>query len=143
MAFKSVSEGIKYFVDNYGNDVANALKGTGIYWAVAVAQKCQESGFGTSNLAKTKNNFGGILIKGVAKKFDSPQHCFAFYAGTLLSPTKKYRSKGLLSAKTPHEQLRAIADGGYCTEPPADEYYKQVSKILDKVVAMYKIGKIV
>lgn len=151
--FSSSSDGLKYFVSTYGADLQQALTGSGIYFAVAVAQKCQESGYGTSDLAVKYNNFGGIYNFGhlagaigtTTKKFaifQSPYHCFASYVKILLDPTKKYIQQGLLTATTPQEQLKAIALGGYCEDPPGMAYYSQILPNLKRVMLLYNIGKL-
>lgn len=154
--FSPASDGIRYFVDNYGKDLAAALSGSGVFLGVAIAQKCAESAFGTSGLARNYNNFGSIMYGGGVRgasgsikignktfaTFASPADCFKAYVGVLHDPTKKYISKGLLAAKTPQDQLMAIAQGGYCTEPPADVYYKTVLSTLNLALKMFKTGKI-
>jgi len=152
-SFPSTIDGIKYFVNNYGNDLIAALTGSGIYFAVAVAQKCLESGYGTSDLATLYNNFGGIFnfgslpgASGTTSKgyaiFITPKACFDAYVKVLHDPTKKYISQGLLTAITPQAQLQAIALGGYCEDPPGMQYYNAVWPIAQKVLLLYNIGKL-
>lgn len=156
--FPSTYEGIKFFVGKHGSDVIAALKGTGIYFPVTVAQKCLESGYGTSSLALKYNNFGGIMNFGgnlngstgvVSGKipyaiFNTPKDCFEVYAKVLRSQNQKYVSLGLLSATNAQDQLRAIAHGGYCDDPRnPDTYYNMVNSIMKKVIELYTIGKIV
>lgn len=140
--FASGSEGIRYFVDNYGMMLTKSLAGSGIFFATAVAQKCQESAYGTSHAATAYNNFGGIMINGKLKQFSSPSECFDFYVSTLLSPTHRYIQSGLLVATTPYIQMKAIAVGGYCTAPPAATYYSRIEPTITTVLKMYSIGKI-
>ena len=140
--FSPASDGIRYFVDNFGTQLITALSGSGIYLPVAIAQQCTESAFGTSNAARNYNNFGGIMTSGTLKKFSTPQDSFNDYVATLISPTKKYISKGLLAAKTPQDQLKAIALGGYCTNPPALQYYAQILPTLNLCLKMFKTGKV-
>ena len=156
--FASSREGIRYFVDNYGAPLAQVLAGSNIYLAVAIAQKTRESAYGTSNAARLYNNFGGIMNYGNTPYatgahmtadgrplaiFSSPADCFRSYLATLLSPNKKYISKGLLTAGTPQGQLKAIAMGGYCTSPAPDQYYKAVLPTLNLCLEMFNTGKII
>lgn len=155
-AFASSRDGIRYFNDHYGADLIAALSGTGIFYQVALAQKCWESSYGTSILAREARNFGGIkwtprtsasigrfdLGPSTWCLFSSPQHCFSYYTQTLLSPSKKYVKSGLLTANTPLEQLRAIATGGYCTVPPGDAYYNSISKLVNLVSQLYNTSRI-
>jgi N-acetylmuramoyl-L-alanine amidase len=157
-AFSPMSNGIKYFVDTYGADLVKALKGTGVYFSVAAAQKIVESGFGTSAIANKYNNFGGIKYGGGVRGatgssngtskgyaiYPTAFDCFHSYVnGVLLDPTKKYIGKGLLTATDPTSQLMAIANGGYC-ENPADPkvYAKPIIKVIDIINKMYSLGKI-
>ena len=48
------------FIKDYGNGIAQAVKGTGLFFPAIVAQKALESGWGQSSLTKEANNFGGI-----------------------------------------------------------------------------------
>lgn len=155
--FSSSREGIRYFVDNYGEALAKALAGSGIYLSVAIAQKCRESAYGTSNAARNYNNFGGLMnfgnlpyASGVATtadgrplaKFASAEDCFKSYVQTLLSDNKKYKKMGLLTAKTPIEQMKAIADGGYCTNPSPAAYYQALVPSVKLCLEMFNTGKI-
>lgn len=155
--FSSSREGIRYFVDHYGAALAKAIAGTGIYLSVAIAQKCRESAYGTSNAARSYNNFGGIMnfgntpfASGFHKTpdgrplatFATVEDCFKAYVATLLSPNKKYISKGLLTAANPEQQIKAIADGGYCTVPAPAEYYKAVLPTVKLCLDMFNTGKI-
>lgn len=153
MEFASTVDGIKYFVNQFGADLQAALTGTGIYFAVAAGQKCIESGYGTSALATSYNNFGGIknfgslpgAIGATSKQyaiFASPKACFSAYAKILLDPTKKYISQGLLTAQSPQDQLKAIALGGYCEDPPGMQYYNAVWPVVQKVLLLYNVGKL-
>lgn len=156
--FSSSREGIRYFTDHFGADIAKALAGTGIFLAVSIGQKSMESNYGTHRFARLYNNFGGIMnpsghtpfasgsikISGnrTLATFDTPMDCFKCYAATLLSTKKRYISSGLLTAKTPQQQLLAIANGGYCTDPPPAQYYKGILPAVELAVDMFSTGKI-
>lgn len=140
--FSSGAEGVRYFVSTHGPDLITALSGSGIFFATAVAQKCQESAYGTSHAAVAYNNFGGIMYNGVLAQFATPLACFQKYVETLLAPNHKYVIKGLLTAKTPFTQMLAIAQGGYCTDPPASTYYSRITPTIRTVLNMYPLGKI-
>ncbi len=140
--FSSGSEGVRYFVDKFGSQLCQALSGSGIFFATAVAQKCQESAYGTSHAARTMNNYGGIMYNGVLASFATPMDCFNKYVETLLAANHKYVQKGLLTAKTPYLQMLAIAQGGYCTNPPASVYYSRITPTIRTVLNMYSLGKI-
>lgn len=151
--FSPASDGIRYFVDNHKADILAAISGTGIYFPVIVAQCCWESAFGTTDKARTYNNFIGIHYsptlpgtKGIIPSgshllawFTSPLDCFHIYTGILTDPTKKYMSKGLLTATTPQAQLKAVAAGGYSTTPT---YYTDVVRLVNLCLGLYSVGKI-
>lgn len=139
--FASSKEGVRYFVDNYGKDLCAALANTGIYFPVAVAQKCVESAYGTSRAAREQKNFGGLEVNHVLMTFNTPLACFQKYVETLLSPKHKYIADGLLTSGTALDQLQAIANAGYCELGPT-VYYNKVSPLVRTVMAMYSIGKL-
>ncbi len=152
-SFSSTIDGIKYFVANYGNDLIAALTGSGLYFAVAVAQQCLESGYGTSDNARLYNNFGGIYNFGSLKGaigtspkgfaiLSSPKAYFDVYVSVLHDTTKKYIANGLLTATTPQQQLMAIAMGGYCEDPPGMGYYNAVWPLVYKTLLLYNIGRL-
>jgi len=155
-AFSPISNGVKYFVDNFGNDLLKAINNSGIFFATAAAQKMYESGFGNSIIATQYNNFGGIKygagLKGASGEgvknfaiFNSPYDCFYTYVNNVLKdPTKRYLKDGLLTAKTPIEQIMAIAKGGYCENPPDPNVYaKPIIKLINLVTNMYPtFGKV-
>ena len=124
----------KLFLKKYGLDIAKAIQGTGLYFEAVVGQKCNESAYGTSNLAINANNFGGIrnfgslagaigtTASGYAK-FRTPQDCFKTYVQQLQSPTKKYTKNGVFTASSPEEQLTRMVNSGYA-KGPASEYVR-------------------
>jgi hypothetical protein len=144
----------KWMIDTYGLAINKALAGSGIFWALAVAQFCEESFYGASEKAQQFNNFGGIRNmpgKAVGKSptgwaiFATPEDCFVTYINNVLKDqTKLYIKKGLLTAKTPYEQLKAVAEGGYYGTSKADAqlYIKTIGRHLDRVLLMYPQGKI-
>ena len=48
------------FIDDYGDGIIKAIKGTNLFFPTIIAQKCLESGYGESELAREDFNFGGI-----------------------------------------------------------------------------------
>jgi flagellum-specific peptidoglycan hydrolase FlgJ len=46
------------FLKQYNRDLVQAKADSNIFLATAVAQKCIESGYGTSSLARNYNNYG-------------------------------------------------------------------------------------
>ncbi len=149
--FSPMSNGVKYFMENFGKDLIKNCSNSGIFFYTAAAQKMQESGFGTARLARDYNNFGGIKYgagltgstganpRGYAI-FASPNDCFNTYINHVLKdPTKKYNiGNKLLSAKTPVEQIMVIAESGYCANPPgAAAYAKPIIKLIELLATMY------
>ena len=134
---------MKAFVDRYGSDLVRALKGSGIYFPVALAQVCQESGYGLSIKAVSKNNFFSVMSGGKMKTFATPYDNFLAYRNALLDGQKhQYIANGLLTAKTPMAQLTAIANGGYCADPVPAEYIIVISEMMDKALSLYTTGKL-
>ena len=136
------------FAKKYGNDMIEALDGTGIYFPVMLVQACLESGYGTSYAAQHRNNFFGI--KGGKAIFKTPYDCFKYYA-TLLSSNPTYSSNGVNKSSSPYLQVQNIAKSGYYTgnddetlpvsqRPPnyywtpeasAKHYYNSIKPFLD------------
>ena len=50
---------VRYFLFKYGSGIANAIKGTNLFFPAIVAQSIAESGYGRS-IPTGSNNFGGI-----------------------------------------------------------------------------------
>jgi flagellum-specific peptidoglycan hydrolase FlgJ len=153
----------KKFIQEYGKGIANAVKGTGIFFPVAIGQKAWESGYG-KKIPPNSNNFGGIKynpnLKGVVgyviadtteyikgkkvnmkqkfSKFASVEDGIAGYVNVLKAP----RYAKALQAKTPYEQLFEIAKANYSTNNPktyADLIYPLVEAARD----ISQIGKVV
>ena len=148
--FSPASNGVKYFIDTFGNDLLKAIKNSGIFFSMAAAHKMIESGFGTSDVATEYNNFGGIKygagLKGAIGSgrkgyaiFSSPYDCFYAYINNVLKdPTKKYISEGLLTASTPQKQIMAIANGKYCENPSNPVVYaKPIISLINLITNMY------
>lgn len=150
------------FVSKYGKEIAQAIVGTGLYFEAVVGQKCGESGYGDSELAKLHNNFGGIrytsnmppsvgfvMYKGYGDKtekkyasFKRAKDCFDFYVQTILSPQKKYVSFGVLKATSPEEQIIKMVQAGYCEGVTPKDYLANCQGAIDAARNVYKLGKI-
>ena len=152
----------KKFIKEYGQGIANAIKGSGIFFSVAIGQKAYESGYG-KKIPAGSNNFGGIKyapnLKGVVgyvlqdtteyingkkvtmkqkfSKFATVEDGIAGYVQVL----KNARYAKALQAKTPYDQLLEIAKAGYSTNKPkayADSIYPLVEAARD----IAQLGKI-
>lgn len=142
----------KWLIDNYGLSINKALAGSDIFWAMAVAQFCEESFYGGDPKAQQHNNFAGMKNKPIRaigtfspnkwSIFATPEDCFFSYVANL--KTDRYIKKGLLTAKTPFEQIKAVSYGGYFddTKRGQENYIKVISKHIDRILLMYNIGKI-
>lgn len=101
------------FTKKYGKAMNEALKNSPIFFSVMLAQASLESGYGTSTAAKRKNNFFGVLSGGVTATFTNPRDAFHSQIDLFSDPSMPYIRNGVLSAKTPYAQIRAIANSGY------------------------------
>ena len=125
----------------YGEGIVKALADSNIFIATAVAQKCLESGYGTSRLAKRNNNFGGIKGKpeyaigrdenGWAK-FATPYDSFRSYAYFVNNLEDGNRYAKALRAKTPEDQIYELVYAGYCTSPTRREFENGCWKMKNK-----------
>lgn len=162
---------IRYFVVKYGKDLSDSIKGSGIFFSVAVAQNMLESTFGKSDLAQYHNNFGGVkalkgypsvladtnevrngktvAIKDYFTKFPTPKASFDNYVAIV---KKVAATAG--RAITAEDQVLLIAQGdgtymntitkkpiGYTTTP-ASSYLYAMQGNLNRIRDMYKVGKI-
>ena len=152
----------KKFIKEYGQGILNAVRGTDIFYSVAIGQKAYESGYG-KKIPAGSNNFGGIKyapnLKGVVgyvlqdtteyvkgkkvtmkqkfSKFATVEDGIAGYVQVLKNP----RYAKALQAKTPYDQLLEIAKAGYSTNNPkayADSIYPLVEAARD----ISQLGKI-
>ena len=116
------------FWKKYASSLAPALKDTNIFIATAVAQKCLESGFGTSPLAVNYNNFGGIKGRPAYSSgktsegwaiFPSAEACFKSYATFINTVRTNYglRYEKALNANSPEDQIYWMVYAGYCSYP--------------------------
>lgn len=153
----------KNFIKQYGDGIAKAIKGTGIFFSVAVGQKAYESGYG-KRIPQNSNNFGGIKynanlpgvigyvladtteyvkgkkvnVKQKFSKFKDVESGFRAYIQVLLSD--RYKNARLL-AKTPEEQIFMIAKAGYTTTPAA-KYRDMLSPLIEAARDISQIGRI-
>lgn len=128
------------FINKYKNDVIKATQGTPIFPSVKMAQFIIESadrygraGQGTTFI-KANNGFGikaDKNWKGAKMSFNTPKDgkpvsFFRVYASPFdsikdhtdfLMKNKRYQQKGVFTAKTPEEQINALALAGYSESP--------------------------
>jgi flagellum-specific peptidoglycan hydrolase FlgJ len=152
----------KKFIKEYGTGIANAIKGTGIFFSVAIGQKAWESGYG-KKIPPGSNNFGGIkyapglpgvvgyviadtteVIKGKKvsvkqkfSKFASVEDGIKGYVEVL----KASRYAKALQATTPYQQLLEIAKGNYSTENPV-VYANKIYPLVEAARDIAQLGKI-
>jgi flagellum-specific peptidoglycan hydrolase FlgJ len=152
----------KGFIKEYGKGIANAIKGSGIFFSVAIGQKAYESGYG-KRIPAGSNNFGGIKyapnLKGVIgfviadttevvkgktvrvkqkfSKFGTVEDGIAGYVSVLKSP----RYAKALQAKTPYDQLFEIAKAGYTTMN-AKKYADMIYPLVEAARDISQIGRI-
>ena len=89
---------------------------------LTIAQACQESGFGTSNLCRNECNYFGIKYF----KFNSKEECFLKYAD-ILTAKACYQN---LQPKNLQDWFEALECCGYAGD-------KQYTKRLEKIIKKY------
>ena len=152
------------FIDTYGKGIALAIKGTNLFFATVVAQKCLESGYGKSGLTKDANNFGGIkynpalegvigyvtkdtaeYISGkkviVQQKFSKFKDVESGIKATIQVLLKSRYNDARNKPTTPQEQVLMIAKAGYTTTPP-EKYLSALSGIIEATQDYKPIGRI-
>jgi flagellum-specific peptidoglycan hydrolase FlgJ len=124
------------FIEKYHDLAVSLSKEYDIPWEAVMAQGILESAAGTSNIAKTKNNFFGI-----AAYTEDPSQAFSFetaeagwrgyYENIMNTPT--YLKHGVCKGENitnPYTYIETIAAAGYCENP---DYVKQVHQIIGEV----------
>jgi|GEM_PF-2315983 len=121
------------FVDRY-HEIAEQLSiEYGIPWEAVMAQGILESGAGTSEFARERNNFFGIGAfdsnPNNAYSFATPEEGWRGYYQNIVD-TATYRNHGVFrdpNITDPYAYTRAIKAAGYATDP---EYVEKVSKFI-------------
>lgn len=152
------------FIKDYGKGIAQAIKGTGLFFPTVVAQKALESGWGQSGLTKEANNFGGIkyapslpgvigyvtkdtteYIKGkprkVQAKFSKFKDVESGIRATITVLLGDRYKNARLNATTPEEQVLMIAKAGYTTTP-AQKYLSSLQGIIEATQDLTGLGRI-
>ena len=154
---------VRYFIYIYGEGIAKAIKGTGLFFPAIVAMKITESGYGR-NIPTGSFNFGGVkynpnihdgfvladtyeIINGRRvlvrdtkfAKFKNAEDGIRQNIRILLGDRYKNARE---QAKSPEEQIKMIARAGYTTTP-ADKYLRLMSGNIKRVAKKTGFGKIV
>ena len=154
---------VKNFVDQYGQGIAQSIRGTGLFFTAVTAQSILESGYG-DRIPTNSNNFAGIKynpslqgvtgyvladtsevingkkvkVKAKFSKFKDVESGFKAHFSVLLGD--RY-AQARQVAKSPEEQILKIAKAGYSTTPP-QKYLDSMSGIIDAVRDYSKLGRI-
>ena len=152
------------FIKNYGKGIAEAIRGTGLYFPTVIAMKCLESGYGESSLTKEAFNFGGIkynpnlpgvigfvtkdtaeyikgkrvMVKAKFSKFKDVEAGIRATNAVLMS--ERYKN-ARLNAKSAKEQVLMIAQAGYTTTPP-QKYLNSLAGIIEATQDLTGLGRI-
>lgn len=122
------------FVDQY-HEIAITLSAKyGIPWEAVMAQGIIESGAGTSNFARNRNNFFGIGAvdsdPGKAYSYSSPTEGWEGYY-EFIDKNPRYRAHGAFNyPNDPYGYIAAIMAAGYGTDPI---YVEKASKVIKAV----------
>jgi flagellum-specific peptidoglycan hydrolase FlgJ len=134
------------FISKHKDEVIRATQGTGLFPSVKMAQMIIESGWGDSATVKYANNYFGIKAdaswKGDKVQLNTPRDAqkksyFRKYASALdsikdhssfLIGNKRYENAGVFQARTPEEQIDAIAKAGYAE---AKNYAATIKSIIN------------
>ena len=168
----AVKNKVKWFIDTYGEGIAQAIKGTGLYFPAVVAQTALESGWGKSDLAKYHNNWGGIKC---APSLEGAIGCVKMDTTEWTKSGKSYKTKQSFTkfrdtksgmkahlqvlmadryakarnnAKSAKEQIRMIAQAGYIQNGEnlsnglADKYLASMAGIIEAAQDYNGLGRI-
>ncbi len=136
---------VQQFIDKYKDGIADALKGTGLFPSVLMAQLIQESSgqygdYGLSYLAHKYHNYGGIKhgswyphdkVKMRTGEETKAGVKYTIYANFIvckdfldfvkwrvvfLKKNSRYKTFGVFDAATPLQQIQALKNAGYATD---------------------------
>jgi hypothetical protein len=151
---------VRYFIYVYGNGIAKAIKGSGLFFPAVTALKITESGYG-KRIPAGSFNFGGtkynptihkafveadttefvngrkIAVKAKFAKFDNAEDGMKQNIQVLLGD----RYKKAREAITPEEQIKEIAKAGYTTTP-SKEYLNIMKGNIQRIAKKTGFGKI-
>lgn len=133
------------FINKHKQAVIEATYNTGIFPSVKMSQMILESGWGESANARLANNYFGIK-KGVGwegetislktpkdaskvnvfRKYATPYDSIVDHSSFLIK-NKRYENAGVFKAKTPEEQIKAIAKAGYAE---AGDYVPKIMSVI-------------
>ncbi len=132
-SYGSLSANQVAFIETYHDIAVQNSINYGIPWETVMAQGIQESGAGTSNFAKNRNNFFGLGAydsnPNNAYSYATPEEGWEGYY-QLIQRVSVYRQHGVFAGDTvtdPYAYLRAIKEAGYASDP---NYVSSVSKFI-------------
>lgn len=121
------------FIETYHDIAVQNSINYGIPWETVMAQGIQESGAGTSNFARNRNNFFGLGAydsnPNNAYSYATPEEGWEGYY-QLIQRVAVYRQHGVFAGDTvtdPYAYLVAIKEAGYASDP---NYVASVSKFI-------------
>ena len=155
------------YIEQFKNVVLEAVKGTGLFPSLMMAQAILESSDvkgvpGNSTLARVYNNHFGIkadknwtgkkvnlitrevfegksvILGDYFRVYDEAAHSFKDRI-QFLKKNSRYAKAGVFSAKTPDEQAQALKDAGYATDPN----YATILSSLIKKLNLLELDKLV
>lgn len=139
------------FIEKIAADVVRSCHGTGLFPSVMIAQACLESSNGNSTLSSEHNNYfgikapqawsgssvaempthefvGGKEIKVMARFRSYPTMVDGFNGRIeFLQKNPRYAQKGVFKAGNPNDQVKALVNAGYATDP---KYFSLVTDIV-------------
>lgn len=151
----------RYFIYLYGEAIAKAIKGTGLFFSGIVAMKITESGYGR-NIPTNSFNFGGVKYNPNIHDAFVEKQTYEFVRGKKVLTTAKFAKfksaedgirqniaillgdrykKARMDARSPEEQIKMIAQAGYTTTP-ATSYLKLMQGNIDRVRKKTGFGRI-
>jgi flagellum-specific peptidoglycan hydrolase FlgJ len=157
----------KEYIQKYRDVVLEAVKGTGLFPSLMMAQAILESSDkngipGNSSLARLYNNHFGIKADKswlgpkvnlkTREVFDGQEVMIGDFFRVYEDATQSFRDRiaflkrnarytkaGVFSAKTPEEQAEALQAAGYATDPK----YAAILQGLIKKESLYELDKLV
>ena len=124
------------FIEKYHSIAISLSSEYKIPWEAVMAQGILESAAGTSNFARTRNNFFGIAAytedPSQALSFETPEAGWRGYYENIIN-TSTYLDHGVCKGKNitdPYVYIETITAAGYCESP---DYVEQVQELIGEV----------
>ena len=115
-------DNVSIFINGIWTEAEEVCRKNNLPLALLIAQSCLESGFGRSNIAKTKCNFLGIKRNGEYRTFANERECFEAWS--------KVMSQSCYDGESPSNLEEWIEALKTCKYAESKKYRRKVRSII-------------